>query len=57
MEGIDSEIMCHRLNLDSDKKLVRQKSRAIDAERYQAQKYEVNKLLTCNFIKESLYPS
>ena len=49
--------MCHRLNLDSDKKPVRQKRRAMDVERFQALKYEVDKLLTCDFIKESFYPS
>ena len=29
----------------------------MDAERYQALKDEVDKLLACNFIKESFYPS
>ena len=57
MEGIYPEVMCHHLNLDSDKKLVRQKRRAIDAERYQAPKGKVDKLLTCSFIKESFYHS
>ena len=57
MEGIDPTIMCHCLNLDSDKKPVRQKWCAMDAERYQALKDEVDKLLTCDFIKESYYPS
>ena len=32
MEGIDPEIMCDRINLELDKKLVRQKRRAMDAE-------------------------
>ena len=57
MEGIDLAVMCHRLNLDSDKKPVRQKQRAMDAEQYQALKDEVDKLLACDFIKESYYPS
>ena len=57
MEGIDPEITCHHLNLDSEKKLVRQKRRAIDAERYQALKDKLDKLLTYDFIKESFYPS
>ena len=57
MEGIDPEIMCHHLNLDSDKKSVKLKRHAMDAERYQALKDEVDKLLTCDFIKESFYPS
>ena len=57
MEGIDHKVMCHRLNLDSDKKPVRQKWRAMDAELYQALKDEVNKLIAYDFIKESFYPS
>ena len=57
MEGIDHAVMCHRLNLDSDKKSVRQKRRAMDVERYQALKDEADKLLTCDFIKESYYSS
>ena len=57
MEGIDPVVMCHNLNLDSDKKPVRQKRCAIDVERYQALKDEVDKLLACDFIKESYYPS
>ena len=32
MEGIDPMVMCHCLNLDSDKKPVRQKRRAMDVE-------------------------
>ena len=43
MEGIDPMVMCHCLNLDSDKKPVRQKRRAMDVERYQALKDEVDK--------------
>ena len=57
MKGISPAIMCHRLNLDSDKKLVKQKRLAMDVARYQALKDEVNKLLACDFIKESYYPS
>ena len=57
MKGIDPAVMCHRLNLHSDKKSVRQKQRAMDIERYQALKDEVDKLLACDFIKESFYPS
>ena len=57
MEGIDLEIMCHRLNLYLNKKSVKQKRHAMDAEQYQALKDEVDELLTCDFIKESFYPS
>ena len=38
MEGIDSSIMSHHLNIDPGRKPVRQKRRAMDAERYQALK-------------------
>ena len=57
MEGIDPTVMCHCLNLDSEKKPVRQKQHIMDAERYQALKDEVDKLLACDFIEESFYPS
>ena len=57
MEGIDLEIMCHRLNIDPDRKLVRQKRRAIDAKHYQALKDEVDKLLVNGFIKDPFYLS
>ena len=57
IEGIDSEIMCHRLNIDLDRKLVRQKQRAMDVEHYQALKDKVDKLLSNEFIKELSYPS
>ena len=57
MEGVDPTVMCHCLNLDSEKKPVKQKQRAMDAEQYQGLKDEVHKLLTCDFIKESYYPS
>ena len=57
MEGIDPAVMCHYLNLDSDKKPVRQKWHAMDVEWYQALKDEVYKLLACDFIKESYYCS
>ena len=57
MEGIDPMVMCHRLNLDLDKNPVRQKWHAMDMERYQALKDEVDKLLACDFIKKSFYPS
>ena len=57
IEGIDPKVMCHCLNLYLDKNLVRQKWRAMDVERYQALKDEVDKLLACDFIKEYFYPS
>ena len=57
MEGIDPSIMSHCLNIDLSRKPVRQKRRAMDTERYQALKEEVEKLLSNDFIKESFYPS
>ena len=57
MEGIDPKVICHLLNLDIDKKSIRQKRQAMDTEHYQALKDEVDKFLACNFIKESFYPS
>ena len=57
MEGIDPEIMYHRLNIDPDRKPVRQKRRAMDVERYQALKEDVDKLITDDFTNESFYPS
>ena len=57
MEGIDPDFMCHCLNIDLEKKSIRQKRRAVDAERYQALKDEADKILACYFIKELFYPS
>ena len=57
MEGIYPNIISHRLNIDPGRKPVRQKRQAVDTERYQALKEEVDKLLSNGFIKESLYPS
>ena len=57
MEGIAPNVMSHRLNVDPDKKLVRQKRRAMDTECYQALMEDVDKLLLNGFIKESFYPS
>ena len=57
MEGINPSIMSHRLNIDPSRKPIKQKRQAMDVERYQALKEEVDKLLSCDFIKESFYPS
>ena len=57
MEGIDLGIMSHCLNVDLNRKPVRQKRRAMDTERYQALKEEVDKLISNDFIKESFSPS
>ena len=55
MEGINLE-MCHCLNTNPDRKLMRRKRRAMDAERYQALKDQVDKLLANDFIKEFFLP-
>ena len=57
IEGIDPSIMSHYLNINRSRKSVNQKRRAMDAERYQALKEEVDKLLSCDFIKEFFYLS
>ena len=57
MEGIDASVMSHCLNVDPNWKPVRQKKRAMDTERYQVLKEEVDKLFSNGFIKESFYPS
>ena len=57
MKRINPNIMSHRLNIDPNKKPVRQKRQAMDAERYQALREEVDKLISNDFIKESFYPS
>ena len=57
MVGIHPEIMCHRLNIDSQAKLVHQKLRALNTDRYKALQDEVDRLLKIGFIRESYYPS
>ena len=54
--GIDSKVMCHRLNIDPNHQPIWQKQRAMDAKWYQAPKDEVDKLLAINFIRKSFYP-
>ena len=57
MEENDLSVMNHRLNINPSRKPIRQKRWAIDAELYQTLKKEVDKLLSCDFIKVSFYPS
>ena len=56
MPGILVSIIQHRLNVDPEKKLVRQRRRVFTPERNKAVMDEVNKLLTANFIREVHYP-
>ena len=55
MVGIDSKVMLHRLNIDSNHRLVHQKRRPMMAEHYAALKEEVDKLLANKFIREAHY--
>ena len=49
--------MCHWLNIDHPQaKLVHQKQRALDIDRYKALQEEVECLLKIGFIRESYYP-
>ena len=57
MVGIHPDVMSHRLNISLDFKPMRQKRIAMDVERYNALKDEVDKLLDIGFIRESFYPS
>ena len=55
--GISPDIICHRLSIDPKTKLVRQKRRSYDAERYKAMKAEVEKLKGIGFVREVNYPT
>ena len=56
MLGISPKIIQHKLNVDSERKLVQQRRRAFAPERDQAIAEEVTKLLTAGFIREVYYP-
>ncbi|XP_058076372.1 uncharacterized protein LOC131224953 [Magnolia sinica] len=56
MLGISPDVIVHRLNVDLDHRLVKQKRRALDSERYSAIVNEVLKLLSVKFIEEVHYP-
>ena len=53
MVGIHLEVMCHRLNIDLQAKPIRQKRRALDADRSKVLQNEVDCLLKIGFIRES----
>ncbi|KAM1100354.1 hypothetical protein ACFX2B_006762 [Malus domestica] len=57
MPGISLDIICHRLSIDPETKLVRQKRISYDAERYEVMKAEVEKLKSIGFIREVNYPT
>ncbi|CAL8992282.1 unnamed protein product [Prunus brigantina] len=56
MPGISPDVISHKLSISPSFKLVRQKRRSYDAERYEAIKAEVDKLQTIGFIREVTYP-
>ncbi|KAM1294540.1 hypothetical protein ACFX2H_014451 [Malus domestica] len=57
MPSISPDIICHRLSIDPKTKLVRQKRRSYDAERYKTMKAEVEKLKGIGFVREVNYPT
>ncbi|XP_022889049.1 uncharacterized protein LOC111404482 [Olea europaea var. sylvestris] len=57
MVGIDPKFSCHHLKIDPKVDLYRQKRRALNPERYEALKEEVQKLIQNDFIREATYPS
>ncbi|XP_024023052.1 uncharacterized protein LOC112092086 [Morus notabilis] len=56
MEGIDSLVMCHALNVDPTYPPKRKKYRLMNPERYETLKEEVDKLINNGFIREAHYP-
>ncbi|KMT08060.1 hypothetical protein BVRB_6g144140 [Beta vulgaris subsp. vulgaris] len=56
MQGIDPEVVVHKLNIESGHKPVRQKKRHLGPARNQAVDQEVQKLLKSKFIRETFYP-
>uniref|UniRef100_A0A2N9GHQ1 Reverse transcriptase/retrotransposon-derived protein RNase H-like domain-containing protein n=1 Tax=Fagus sylvatica TaxID=28930 RepID=A0A2N9GHQ1_FAGSY len=55
MSGIDPSVICHKLNVDSSMRPIKQKRRVFAPDRNQAISDEVGKLLTAGFIKEVYY--
>ena len=56
MVGISPEIIYHHLNIQDSVKPIKQKRRAMDPNRYQALKEEVDRLLKIDFTREDKYP-
>ncbi|XP_050249118.1 uncharacterized protein LOC126696415 [Quercus robur] len=56
MPGIAPEVIQHKLNVNSERKLVQQRRRVFAPERDQAVADEVTKLLIAGFIREVYYP-
>ncbi|XP_065626129.1 uncharacterized protein LOC136066174 [Quercus suber] len=56
MPGISPEVIQHKLNVDPERKPIKQRRRTFAPERDQAIADEVSKLLTAGFIREVYYP-
>ena len=56
MPGIDPSVICHKLNVDTSMRPIKQKRRVFAPDRNQAISDEVEKLLTTGFIREVYYP-
>ena len=57
MVGIEPNISCHHLNIDSHFSPIQQKRRLLDKKISRALKEEVEKLRENRFIQEAYYPS
>lgn len=57
MQGIDSSMIAHWLNINLKHRYVKQKRRAFNSEHYEAIKVEVKKLLKVDFIQSMDYPT
>ncbi|KAK8923701.1 hypothetical protein KSP39_PZI019443 [Platanthera zijinensis] len=56
MPGIDSNVACHRLNLDTEARPIQQKKRSIADKLAEPIREEVAKLLEAGFVSEIQYP-
>ena len=56
MPGIDPDFLCHRLAMDPQVRLIRQRRRKFNEEKRQAIKDETQKLLAAGHIREIQYP-
>ena len=55
MLGIDPLVICHKLNVDTSTRPIKQKGRVFSSDRNQAISDEVGKLLMAGFIREVYY--
>ena len=56
MLGIDPSVICHKLNVDTSMRPIKQKRRVFAPDRNRAISDKVEKLLTARFIREVYYP-